>query len=112
MMQGYDREAAEVYIAGAMRRAGHRLPQQELAAFVRRAIDADMHYMEQTGVIDETGLMGEGEYDDDDAFEALLGALSEGVSDEAEIDAIAQRLDAYMAAQQDFLAKSGLMEEI
>ena len=54
--------------------------------------------------------MGDGEYDDDDAFEALLDALSEDVADEHEIDRIAQLLDSYMAAQQAFLEASALME--
>ena len=81
-----------------------------LEAFIRRAIEADMRYMHETGVLDGDGLMGDGEYDDDDAFEALLDALSVGVTDEHEIDRIAQLLDSYMAAQQAYLEASGLME--
>ena len=110
MMQGYDMEAAVPFIAKAMRRAGHKNPQQELEDFVRRAIEADMAYMREIDVIDEDGLMGEGEYDDDDAFEALLDMLSEDAQDEDEMNALAQLLDSYMAAQQDFMEASGLME--
>lgn len=110
MMQGYDVQAAVPFIARAMRRAGHREPQAELEDFIRRAIAADMAYMRETDVIDEDGLMGEGEYDDDDAFEALLDALSEGIADEDELNRIAQMLDSYMNAQADFLAESGLAE--
>lgn len=108
MMQGYDVEAAVPFIARAMRRAGHKL--DALEAFIRRAIEADMAYMQQTGVIDADGLMGESEYDDDDAFEALLDALGAGIQDEDELDRLAQLLDGYMAAQQDFMEASGLME--
>lgn len=111
IMRGYDVEAAVPFIAGAMRRAGHKLPQAELEAFIRRAIDADMRYMAQTGVLDAQGMMGEGEYDDDDAFEALLDVLAEDAGSEGEIDRLAQMLDSYMAAQQDFMEESGLMEE-
>ena len=110
MMQGYDVDAAVAFIEKAMRRAGHREPQQTLERFIRRAIEADMRYMRETGVLDGEGLMGEGEYDDDDAFEALLDALGEGVADEDELNALAQRLDSYMNAQQDFLEASGLAE--
>ena len=110
IMQGYDLEAAVPFIARAMRKAGHKEPQEALEAFVRRAIEADMCYMQQTGVLDANGLMGDGEYDDDDAFEALLDVLSGSVTDEAEIDRIAQLLDSYMAAQQAFLETSGLTE--
>ena len=110
MMQGYDIEAAVPFIAKAMRKAGHKNPQQELEDFVRRAIEADMAYMREIDVIDGEGLMGEGEYDDDDAFEALLDVLGEDVQNEDEMNRLAQLLDSYMAAQQDFMEASGLME--
>ena len=83
MMQGYDIEAAVPFIAKAMRKAGHKNPQQELEDFIRRAIEADMAYMREIDVIDEEGLMGDGEYDDDDAFEALLDVLGEDAEDKS-----------------------------
>ena len=110
MMQGYDVNAAVPFIAKAMRKAGHRLAQDALESFIRRAIDADMRYMLETDVIDEDGLMGEGEYDDDDAFEALLDVLGEGIGDDDEMNQLAQLLDSFMVAQQDFMEESGLME--
>ena len=110
MMQGYDVAAAVPFIAKAMRKAGHKEPQEELEGFIRRAIEADMAYMREIDVIDEDGLMGEGEYDEDDAFEALLDTLGEGVTDEDELNRLAQRLDSYMNAQADFLEQSGLAE--
>ena len=45
MMQGYDEAAAVAFIANAMRKAGHREPQEALEGFIRRAIEADMAYM-------------------------------------------------------------------
>lgn len=110
LMQGYDVEAAVPFIAAAMRKAGHKLPVEELTAFVRRAIEADMQYMEECGVLTEDGLMGEDEYDDDDAFEALLDMLAEDPEDDEEMDRLAQLLDSYMQAQQDFMDESGLMD--
>ena len=109
MMQGYDIDAAVLFIAKAMRKAGHKNAQPELEDFIRRAIEADMAYMREIDVIDDDGLMGEGEYDDDDAFEALLDVLG-GDADEDDMNQIAQMLDSYMAAQQDFMEASGLME--
>lgn len=110
LMQGYDVEAAVPFIAAAMRKAGHKLPVEELTAFVRRAIEADMQYMQECGVLTEDGLMGEDEYDDDDAFEALLDMLAEDPEDDEEMDRLAQLLDSYMQAQQDFMDESGLMD--
>lgn len=110
MMQGYDAAAAVPFIAKAMRKAGHKETQQVLEDFIRRAIEADMAYMREIDVIDEDGLMGEGEYDEDDAFEALLDVLGEGITDEDEMNRIAQMLDSYMNAQADFLEESGLAD--
>ena len=110
LMQGYDAQAAEGYIARIMRKEGVRAPQDELLGFIRRAIDADMRYMQEIGVIEEEGMMGEGEYDDDDAFESLLDMLAGDEEDEDQMGVIAQMLDAYMTAQQRFLEESGLME--
>ena len=110
MMQGYDLSAAVPFIARAMRKAGHKEPQEALEGFIRRAIEADMAYMREMDVLDADGLMGEGEYDDDDAFEALLDVLAGDAADDDEMNRLAQLLDSYMAAQQDFMEASGLME--
>lgn len=108
MMQGYDVDAAVSQIGKAVSRAAHVSP-QEAQAFVRRAIEADLRYMHETGVLDDDGLMGEEEYDDDDAFETLFARLTDGVEDDAEIGRIAQMLDSYMEAQQNFMEEGGLL---
>ena len=110
VMQGYDMEAAVSQIGKAICKAAKAAP-DTAAAFARRAIEADMRYMHETGVLDDEGLMGDGEYDEDDAFEALFAALTDGVEDDGEIGKIAQMLDAYMDAQQDFMEASGLTDD-
>ena len=109
-MQGYDVEAAVRQIGKAVCKAVKAAPDAG-AAFARRAIEADMRYMHETGVLDDDGLMGEGEYDEDDAFEALFTELTDGVADDDEIGRIAQMLDAYMGAQQEFMEENGLTDE-
>ena len=42
LMQEYDAQAARAFIARAMRKAGIKAAQDELDAFIARAIDADM----------------------------------------------------------------------
>ena len=110
VMQGYDLDAAVRQIGKAIGKAAKTAP-DAAAAFARRAIEADMRYMHETGVLDDDGLMGDGEYDEDDAFEALFAALTDGVEDDGEIGKIAQMLDAYMDAQQDFMEASGLTDD-
>ena len=96
MMQGYDVDAAVSQIGKAVSRAAHVSP-QEAQAFVRRAIEADLRYMHETGVLDDDGL------------ETLFARLTDGVEDDAEIGRIAQMLDSYMEAQQDFMEEGGLL---
>lgn len=110
VMQGYDMKAAVSQIGKAICKAAKAAP-DTAAAFARRAIEADMRYMHETGVLNDEGLMGDGEYDEDDAFEALFAALTDGVEDDGEIGKIAQMLDAYMDAQQDFMEASGLTDD-
>ena len=110
VMQGYDMEAAVSQIGKAICKAAKAAP-DTAAAFARRAIEADMRYMHETGVLNDEGLMGDGEYDEDDAFEALFAALTDGVEDDGEIGKIAQMLDAYMDAPQDFMEASGLTDD-
>ena len=110
VMQGYDMEAAVSQIGKAICKAAKAAP-DTAAAFARRAIEADMRYMHETGVLDDEGLMGDGEYDEDDAFEALFAEMTDGLEDDGEIGRIAQMLDAYMDAQQDFMEASGLTDD-
>lgn len=109
-MQGYDLERAVPFIAASMKAYGIKAGPGELDAFIRRAVEAQMRYMREAGVLTEDGLMGEGEYDEDDAYEAVLDALSEETMDEAALGRLAQMLDACMEGQQAFLEISGLCE--
>lgn len=110
VMQGYDLDAAVCQIGKAIGKAAKTAP-DAAAAFARRAIEADMRYMHETGVLDDDGLMGEGEYDEDDAFEALFAEMTDGLEDDGEIGRIAQMLDAYMEARQNFMEENGLADD-
>ena len=110
VMQGYDLDAAVRQIGKAIGKAAKTAP-DAAAAFARRAIEADMRYMHETGVLDDDGLMGDGEYDEDDAFEALFAEMTDGLEDDGEIGRIAQMLDAYMEARRDFMEENGLADD-
>lgn len=110
VMQGYDLDAAVRQIGKAIGKAAKTAP-DAAAAFARRAIEADMRYMHETGVLDDDGLMGDGEYDEDDAFEALFAEMTDGLEDDGEIGKIAQMLDVYMEARQDFMEENGLADD-
>jgi len=110
MMQGYDLEPAVPFIAAKLRKEGIKAKAEELESFIRRAIDADFAFMQENEVLTEDGLMGLGEYDEDDAFEAILDMLCQDEEDESVIDRTAQWLDAYMTAQQAFMEENDLVE--
>ena len=110
IMQGYDLEAAIPFIAAKMRKEGVKAKAEELNGFIRRALEADFAFMQENEVLTEDGLMGMGEYDEDDAFEAILDMLCGEEEDEDVIGQTAQWLDAYMTAQAAFMEESGLTE--
>ena len=110
IMQGYDLEAAIPFIAAKMRKEGIKAQAEELESFIRRAIQADFAFMQENEVLTEDGLMGVGEYDEDDAFEAVLDMLCGEEEDDDVIDKTAQWLDAYMTAQAAFMEECGLVE--
>ena len=110
IMQGYDLEAAIPFIAAKMCKEGIKAQAEELESFIRRAIQADFAFMQENEVLTEDGLMGVGEYDEDDAFEAVLDMLCGEEEDDDVIDKTAQWLDAYMTAQAAFMEECGLVE--
>ena len=110
IMQGYDMEAAIPFIAAKMRKEGIKARAEELESFIRRAVEADFAFMQENEVLTEDGPMGLGEYDEDDAFEAILDMLLSGEEDEEIIGRTAQWLDAYMTAQQAFMEENDLVE--
>ena len=110
IMQGYDLEAAMPFIAAKMRKEGVKAKAEELNGFIRRALEADFAFMQENEVLTEDGLMGMGEYDEDDAFEALLDMLAQNPEDDEEMDRLAQLLDGYMEAQAAFMEESGLAD--
>ena len=114
MMQGYEMEAAVPFIAAAMRKNGIKLPKEELEAFISSASSAHFAYMQEMDVLTEDGLMGQGEYDEDDAFEAILDMLAANLEidmdDEDGMNLLAWKLDAFMEAQLAYMERCGLVE--
>ena len=108
-MEGYDVKAAPMRIAKALRRAGAREPEDELRAFIKRAMVAHEDYMRDAGVIDERGAWLDADmYDEDDACEAVLAALEEG-ADEETMPALLMKLDAFMECEVAYLEEIGLL---
>ena len=108
-MEGYDVKAAPARIAKALRRAGAREPEEELRAFIERAMAAHEDYMRAAGVLGERGEWLDGDmYDEDDACEAVLAALEEGADEDA-MQALLMKLDAFMEAEAGYLEEIGLL---
>ena len=108
-MEGYDVKAAPARIAKALRRAGAREPEDELRAFIERAMAAHEDYMRDAGVMDEHGEWLDAEsYDEDDACEAVLAALEDGADEEA-MQSLLMKLDAFMECEAAYLEEIGLL---
>ena len=112
VMLGYDKAKAATSIqtslnAGA-KAGGFSALLPELPLLTRRLIDAHLSYLHECGALDETWDTGEGDYDEDDAFEYLLDAVSGG-RPETDMDALAALIEAFFPAQDEFMEREGLM---
>lgn len=110
-MQGYDRQEAVAYMMSRVDKKAHRALAGQLESLLKQAVDLDLRYMRQAGVLTPEGLAGDRCYDDDEAFEFLLEEMvrQRGVGEDGE-GLIAAFLDDYMDLQQQFLEQKGLLE--
>ena len=110
-MKGYDIEAAKAFILANLDRKAYRAIASELPQLIGDMIAYDLHFMRLTGVVDETGEQGEGEYDDDEAFEYIYDAwLSDHPENDDEDMIVAALLNEYMDLQYRFLCDHGLTD--
>nr|WP_122012196.1 hypothetical protein [Maliibacterium massiliense] len=88
--------------------AQRQMEQGTLVDFVTGAVDADVAYMQQAGVLE-----GDADvyYDDDEAFDYIVNRLAEqgGLSEEAALD-MAELVDSYMEAMEQFMDDEGVLD--
>lgn len=110
-MVNYDRQEALAFILPRVKKALPKGCELDTTWFVTRAIALDIAYMQQENIVDSEGYMGDGEYDEDDAFEFILDALlEERPADDALEAQVMLALDAFMPAQEEYMTKAGLAD--
>jgi len=111
MMNGYNKEDALAFILPKINRKEHAALSSEIDSLISQAIDADMRFMEESGVIDKDGNAGDEYYEDDDAFEYMVEALvsANDLTPEQAIK-VASLIDDYMDLQQDYMESVGLVD--
>ena len=75
MMNGYDKAEALAFIVKRIHQKDHPDLANLIESLISQAIDADMAYMHETGVLDADGNAGNSYYEDDDAFEYMVEAI-------------------------------------
>lgn len=107
-MEFFDFDAAAAYIVPRVKKDLGKDFALDVDKLVRLALELDLAYMIEEGVIDANGDAGEGEYDEDEAFEYILDALTArmGLDDDEEMDA-AEALDAFTAYEAEYFEKAG-----
>lgn len=110
-MNGYDKEQALAFILPRIDRKGHKALAFLIDQLISQAIDADLQFMQETGVLDGHGDAGDGYYDDDEAFEYILDRLAQqnGFDDDMAVR-VGGLLDDYMELQQEYLESIGLVD--
>ncbi len=112
LMLGYDRDEALAFILRRINPRDHRTLDGMIEKLVLQAIDADIAFMHDTGVLREDGSAGDAYYEEDDAFEAIvedLAARSDMTPEQAV--KMASLVDDFMDAQQAYLAYRGLVRD-
>ena len=111
MMKGYDREEALAFILSRINRNAHPELRDQIDGLIAQAIDADMKYMHENGVLDADGNAGDCYYEDDEAFEYMVEALVDAntLTPEQAVK-VASLLDDYMDIQQAYLESKGLVD--
>lgn len=111
MMKGYDKEEALAFILKHFPARDHAELKERIPDLISQAIDADMAFMHENGVLDEEGNAGNNYYEDDDAFEYMVEALAANnqlTPDQAV--KVASLIDDYMDCQQEYLESKGLVD--
>lgn len=108
-MQGYDAEKALAYIAKSINRSSFRELGPSIQGYLRQAQALDLQYMHENDVLDSEGYMGDGYYDEDEAFEFIVEEIVKmrGLNEEQAM-LVACLVDAYRNAQDAYLQRTGL----
>lgn len=76
MMKGYDREEALAFILSRINRNAHPELRDQIDGLIAQAIDADMKYMHENGVLDADGQCRQtATMRTDEAFEVYGGSI-------------------------------------
>lgn len=112
IMLGYDRDEALAFILRRINRREHMELDGMIEKLILQAIDADLAFMHETGVLREDGSAGDAYYEEDDAFEAIVEDLAErnAMSPEQAVK-MASLVDDFMDAQQAYLEYCGLVQD-
>ena len=111
-MVGYDKAEALAFILKRIRPQDHAALADRLEALVSQAIDADLAFMLETGVIRPDGLGGDSYYEEDDAFEYIVEKLaSENALDPDQAVKVASLVDDFMDAQYAYMMYAGLVQD-
>ena len=111
-MNGYDKEEAFAFIMGQLNRHEFAPLGDILDTLVRQAIDADIAFMHETGVLDAEGNAGDACYEEDDALEYIVEKLAEDnhlSPDQAVLTAVL--VSEFIDLQYSYLAYRGLVQD-
>ena len=107
-MLGYDKLKAYTFIHRRLK-GKELLPLlEELPALVTQFIDLHISYLHFCCALDDSGDTGEGEYDEDEAFDFIFFTLSKTL-EEPKHDALSMLVEQLLLLQDDFMQANGLM---
>lgn len=111
MMNGYDKQEALDFMVKRVHAKDHPALAGQIESLLSQAIDADMAFMQASGVLDQDGNAGDSYYEDDEAFEYIVEALAANndLSGKQAVK-VASLVADYMDLQQAYLEHKGLVD--
>lgn len=108
LMLGYDEEKALEFIVGRLDKKANKDLLFELPALTGKLIHAHLEFLHVCGALDENGDTGDGDYDEDEAFEYLLDVVGENASDDR-LNALGILIENFLFLQDQFMEQEGLI---
>lgn len=107
-MIGFDKEAID-YIMNAIEEEGTQTDLVLMRKVVEIAMNAEFEYLKSAGIVNGKGEYTEIEYDEDDAFDKMIDAITKALPNKDPFK-LSDLLDYYIDFHDQFMSDKGLLE--
>jgi len=107
-MKGFDQEALD-FVLNAIEAEGSVVDLDLMRKVVQVAMEAELDYMKRAGIVNAKGEYTDQEYDEDEAFDHMIDALTKALPDKDPYQ-LSDLLDYYIDFHDEYMQNEGLLE--